>query len=128
MIGNRMAITAKAPRQEMMEFIGQHIDTHTKLELLLFWGKHPNTKFTLRTLRHALNENKVGVVERNLEDLAQSGVVNKHIHPRGGVFFGLAAVREIQGLVLELSKCSRHELNYCWNRADMGAWRPLENS
>ena len=128
MIGNRMAITAKAPGEEMMEFIGQHVDNSTKLELLLYWSKHPNTKFTLRTLRHALNENKIGVVERNLEDLARSGVVNKHVHPRGGVFFGLAAVREIQRLVLELSKCSRHELNYCSHHAEIRGWRLLENS
>ena len=127
-MGNQMVITARTPREEIMEFIGQHIDNSTKLDLLLYWSKHPNTKFTLRTLRYALNENKIGVVERNLEDLARSGVVNKHVHPQGGVFFGLAAVREIQTLVVELSKCSRHELNYCWNHADITEWRFSENS
>ena len=128
MAGNSMLIKTASPRQEVKEFIGQDVDSPTKLQLLLFWSRHPNTKFTVRTLKHALNEESVGLVERSLEDLTRSGLVNKHIHPHRDVFFSLTAVREIQRLVLEIAKCSRYELRSCCDLSGMAWYHPMGNS
>jgi hypothetical protein len=123
-----VAIRGETPTREVREFIGQHVDNPTKLQLLLFWGKHPDTKFTERTLRHALGEDTVGVVENNLEDLARCGLVEKHIHPHRDVYFSLATIRETRSVVIELSKCSQYELRRWHDLPWMRSYHPLRNS
>ena len=124
----QVVIRHEAPTQEVREFIGQHVDTPTKLQLLIFWGKHPDTKFTERTLRHALGEDAVGVVENNLEDLARCGLVKKHIHPHRDAHFSLATVRETRSVVIELSKCSQYELRRWRDLPWMRCFQPVRNS
>ncbi len=48
------------------------------LELLLFFYKHPKTRFSRLALVHALNIGKVYVVERALKRLVKDGQVILH--------------------------------------------------
>ena len=100
MIGNRMAITAKAPREEMMEFIGQHIDSPTKLELLLFWSKYRYSKFTSGVIAQALACNRADM-EEALESFIKAEVVEKHIW-QGLPFYSLTTNRDKRQGVLSL--------------------------
>jgi len=104
----------KVVGKEVVRFVEQHVDNPVKLEILFFWSRHPKAKFTLRTIVHILNRIRAWEIERNLEALAQSGLVRTYIQPSGGVFYGLEVVCDIQKHMLELAKCSWYELRCCF--------------
>jgi hypothetical protein len=48
------------------------------LELLQFFGKHPRTRFSRLALAHALNNGKLGVIDRALKRLVTDGAIILH--------------------------------------------------
>jgi DNA-binding IclR family transcriptional regulator len=54
-------------------------DNRVKNELLLFWGMHPNAKFAMSTICHALDCSKLDV-ERALKALAKAGLLDTDVH------------------------------------------------
>ena len=100
--------------EEVVRFMEEHVDNPTKLELLFFWSRHPKTRFTLRTITGFINGIRPSEIERNLESLTNSGLVSKWMPPSGGILYGIAGVYEVQAKMVELAKCSRYDLNYCF--------------
>lgn len=64
--------------ESLYRFLEQHGDSRVKRELLAFWGRHPNAKFSKRVLCYTLDCNKLDA-ERTLRAMVEAGLLDKHI-------------------------------------------------
>jgi len=66
--------------EKLSQFIKEYADDHCCLELLRFFGGHPNTRFSRLVVVHALNSNPGKLyTKRALRRLADKGVVRTYI-------------------------------------------------
>lgn len=70
-----------------------------KNDLLLFWGMHPNAKFAMATICHALDCSKLDV-ERVLEALTKAGLLDTEVH-NDVTLFSLSMDEERRRLIME---------------------------
>ena len=112
-----MVVMQNPVGEDTLQFLEQHGDNTTKLELLFFWSRHPHARFSLKAIARALETNsRVSDVGQALEALTTAGLVDKHIESEGLYFYSLAAERARKEPVLELSKCSLYEFKRCLAR------------
>ena len=79
-----------------------------KKELFLFWGMHPNTKFSRNTISYALDYNKIEL-DSTLKDMVEAGFVEAHIQ-NGETLYSLTTNEEVRRPILEFA---RHGYNWC---------------
>jgi hypothetical protein len=87
-----------------LQFINKHADTQLKMDLLFFWNKHPNAKFTLGAIALTLDYMRRADIEEALEALVASEFLEKHIH-HGLPFYCLTTDFKKREPILGLSTC-----------------------
>jgi DNA-binding HxlR family transcriptional regulator len=95
--------------EELLHFLSQYVDTHLKLDVLHFWGKYPNAKFSIGAITCALNKVRKIDLQQTVIALEREGLLQKHLH-NGTVLYSLTPDPERRGAVVKLSACSWREL------------------
>jgi len=90
-----------AIEENLYQFIRKYADEPLKMELLAFWGRHPNAKFNKLAIYHAQDSRKVDVC-RALEDMVEAGLMDAHIY-NGTPLYSLTTNEEKRRLVMKLS-------------------------
>jgi hypothetical protein len=90
-----------AIEEKLYQFIKKYADESLKMELLAFWGRHPNAKFAKLAIYHAQDGRKVYVC-RALEDMVEAGLVDTHIN-NGTPLYSLTMNEEKRRLVIKLA-------------------------
>ncbi|MBE0479833.1 MAG: hypothetical protein IBX68_02520 [Dehalococcoidia bacterium] len=62
---------------EIAAFFRQYAGDHLRMELLAFWSRHPNTRFTEAAIRCALDCSKQEMLKA-LASLVDAGIVERH--------------------------------------------------
>jgi len=88
-------------QEELYRFLEEHGNSRVKRELLAFWGRHPNAKFSRYAICFALD---CGKLEANsaLRALVDAGLVDNHTN-NGLTLYSLTENEEKRRLVLELA-------------------------
>jgi hypothetical protein len=86
---------------KLYQFIRKYADEPLKMELLAFWGRHPNAKFSKLAIYHVEDCRKVDVC-RALEDMGVAGLVDAHIY-NGTPLYSLTMNEEKRRLVMKLA-------------------------
>lgn len=95
-------------RKETMEMVTQfehtnnHAGTQLKSDLLYFWSRYPNAKFTLGVIAGALDRARKVDVEEALDALVTAEITEKHTQ-RGLPFYCLTTDPEKREPILRLS-------------------------
>ncbi|MBM2831337.1 MAG: hypothetical protein HW414_389 [Dehalococcoidia bacterium] len=87
----------------LTKFLIQHATSASKLGVLLFWSRHPQTKFTVDGIDLALETRKQDLRE-GLEALVEEGVVSKERTTTGVTLYSLTTEPQKREPVLELAK------------------------
>jgi DNA-binding GntR family transcriptional regulator len=74
-------------------------DNRVRNNLLLFWGMHPNAKFAVATICHALDCSKLDV-QRALGALAEAGLLDREVHNHV-TLYSLSTDEERRRLIME---------------------------
>jgi len=90
-----------AIEDNLYQFIRKYADKPLKMELLAFWGRHPNAKFAELAIYHAQDSRKVDVC-RALEDMVAAGLVDTHTH-NGTPLYSLTTNEEKRRLIMKLA-------------------------
>jgi len=96
-----MANCERAIEEKLYQFIRKYANEQLKMELLTFWGRHPNTKLSKLAIYHVQDCRKIDVC-RALEDIAEAGLVDTHIH-NGTLLYSLTTNEEKRQLVIKLA-------------------------
>jgi hypothetical protein len=96
-----MATGEIAIEENLYQFIRKYADKPLKMELLAFWGRHPNAKYSKLAIYHVEDCRKVDVC-RALEDMVEAGLVNAHMH-NGTLLYSLTTNEEKRRLVMKLA-------------------------
>jgi hypothetical protein len=105
-----------AIEDNLYQFIRKYADKPLKMELLAFWGRHPNAKFAELAIYYAQASRKVDVC-RALEDMVEAGLVDIHIH-NGTPLYSLTTNEEKRRLIMKLATLDWDQqqlaLRPCW--------------
>ncbi len=85
----------------LRQFIKEYCNNRSSLELLVFLGRHPCTKFSQLAIIHALDARKADIVEA-IQYLTDKGLVVTRTGESGLRFYSLAEDSPSRDLVLEL--------------------------
>ena len=100
-----MAISEIAIEEKLRQFIKDYADDKCCLELIRFFGRHPNTRFSHLATVHALTGQRL-YTDQALRRLVNSGVVKTYIEnnvPR----YSLSDDELLRSLVLALAELNR---------------------
>lgn len=86
------------------KFINNHADTQLKMDILFFWNKHPNAKFSLGAIARSLDCARRVDIEEALEALVSAEFLEKHMQ-QGLPFYCLSTDSQKRGPILGLSAC-----------------------
>jgi len=106
-----MAMPNVLSEEQLLRFLEKHVGDRLKTELLAFWGRHPNAKFTRGAIYCALDCTK-SEMEKGLKDMVETGLVDTCTH-NGVSFYSLTANEERRRAVIELASLDyweRHQL------------------
>src|SRR3990172_4669586 len=87
----------------LANFLVQHATSASRLGVLLFWSRHPQTKFTIDGIDLAVETRKQDIKE-GLEALVAEGVVSKEQTPTGVTLYSLTTEPQKREPVLTLAK------------------------
>ncbi len=104
-------VTQEIALDKLSQFIKEYDSDRFSLELLLFLGRHPRTRFSHLAIVHALNAWKVDI-ERALRRLKERGLVRTYSE-NGTSFYSLTEDESLCSPVLDLLK------------SDRGQWQPV---
>lgn len=112
--------TMTVPTQEELYcFLEEHGKNRVKRELLDFWSRHPDAKFSRYALCFALDCGKLEA-DRALRDMIDTGLVDKHAN-NGLTLYSLTRNNEEKRqLVLELGALSWDQWNIMIKRIVRG--------
>jgi len=96
-----VAVRSVLTEEQLLRFLEQYAGDRLKTELLAFWGRHPNAKFTRSAISCALDCKKLDM-DRALKDMVERGLVDMHKH-NGVTFYSLTANEERRRVALELA-------------------------
>ena len=74
-----MTVANDLIEEPLYRFLEEYGDNRVKRELLAFWGRHPNAKFSSRVLCYAVDCNWLDA-DRALKALVEAGLVATHIY------------------------------------------------
>jgi hypothetical protein len=92
-----------ATEDELFKFIEEYADKGCKAELLMFWARHPDTKFSkLAVCLHCDGTEACDA----LDDLVKTGLLDKNIR-NGTAIYSLTTKQEIRRSVIALTQYQR---------------------
>jgi len=103
-----MAMPNVLSEEHLLRFLEKQVGDLLKTELLTFWGRHPNAKFTRNAIYCALDCTKSDM-DTGLKDMVETGLVDTCTH-NGVPFYSLTANEERRRAVIELASLN------CWER------------
>lgn len=87
--------------ETLFQFVKEYAGDRLKVELLAFWGRHPNARFSRLAIRCALECGKSDI-NRTLKDMVEAGLLDIHTGC-GEVFYSLTADETKRQLALGLA-------------------------
>ncbi len=87
--------------ERLERFMRQSAGSALELDLLYFWSRHPNTRFSQSAIFHAMDGKKLDSL-RALDSLVTRGLLERQV-VNGVALYSLTADQEKRPLVLELS-------------------------
>jgi len=96
--------------EEMFSFLKKHEFAGLKLQLLIFWGKHPQTSFNLDGIAHVMEITRNHLMQL-LKELIDKGVINEQYCPSGIAHYSLNHDHEYSGLIKRLAQMDWSEIN-----------------
>ncbi len=85
----------------VLDFARRHANSWLKLDLLCFWGKYPNARFTVGIIARALGSERRADVEEALDSLVRDHLVDKRVD-KGQPFYSLAGDAGSRECVLQM--------------------------
>ena len=86
------------------QFVNSHADSQLKIDLLFFWNRHPNAKFTLGAIARSLDCGRRDDLEEAMEALVASDFLEIH-DQKGQPFYCLSSDSKKREPILGLSAC-----------------------
>ena len=94
-------VTQEAAIDKLSQFIKEYDGDQCSLELLLFLGRHPHTRFSRLVIVHALDARRVDI-DRALQHLINKGLVVMHAE-NGVPLYSLTEDESLRSLAIGLS-------------------------
>jgi len=107
-------ITREIAVDKLSQFMKEYDSDQCSLELLLFLGRHPRTRFSRLAIVHALNAWRLDI-ERALRRLGERGLVKTYTE-NGTSFYSLTEDKSLCSPVLDLLKTDSVNVNRCLNK------------
>jgi len=107
-------------QEELYHFLEEYGNNRVKRELLSFWGRHPEAKFSRYAICFALDCGKLEV-EKALRAMVDGGLVDNHTN-NGLTLYSLTKNEEKRRPVLELAALDWDQWNTMIKRIEQG-WR-----
>lgn len=96
-----MAMANVLSEEQLLRFLKQYAGDRLKMELLAFWGRHPNAKFARGAISCAL-DCKRSAMDRALKDMVATGLVDT-CKQNGVPFYSLTTNEEKRRAALQLA-------------------------
>lgn len=93
----------KETRMKLLQFVRSHGNSLGRFLVLQFWGKHPQTHFSLPCINGAVAGRKFDLKE-TMELLQEEGIVETQTTPRGVTLYCLTANPEKRNPVVALGQ------------------------
>ena len=102
-------MTAPSPlrEEELARFCGDYVGDLLGMELLAFWGRHPDCRFTIDAITCAMDAKRRNV-ERALHGLMERGLIITAVHYDTSLYY-LTDDETKRKPVLELAALGWHE-------------------
>lgn len=81
-----MLVEGLKTTSELIRFLEKHGNTSAKLQVLLFWGRHPRAKFTLDCIADALDARRLDLKEA-VETLVSEGIIERQSDNNGVTWY-----------------------------------------
>lgn len=103
-----MAAPHVSTEEEFLRFLGDCATDRLKRELLAFWGRHPNARFSRGVICCALDFARLDV-DRALKQMVETGLVELWTQNDSTPLYSLTTDEEIRHLALEAASlgCTR---------------------
>lgn len=95
---------------EIFSFIKKHEFVGLKLQLLIFWGKHPEASFNLDGIAHVMEITRNHLMEL-LKELIDKGIINEQYCSSGIAHYSLNHDHEYSGHIKRLAQMDWSEIN-----------------
>lgn len=102
--------------EQLLRLLEECARDRLKIELLAFWGRHPNARFSRGAISCALDCKKLSV-DRALKDMVETGLVDTH-SCNGVPVYSLTANEERRRPVIELASLGWDQLQLMVRRVD----------
>ena len=96
-----MATPSFLNEEFLSRFLQEHSDHRVKRELLLFWGMHPNAKFSRFAICYAVDSNKLDM-KMALRDMVEAKLLDARIY-NSVTLYSLTTNEDIRRLLLALA-------------------------
>jgi hypothetical protein len=102
-------MTAPSPlrEEELLRFCGDHVSDLLSMELLAFWGRHPNCRFTIDAVTCAMDAKRRNV-ERALNGLLAEDLIVTSVHNDTTLYY-LTPDETKRQPILDLAALGWHE-------------------
>lgn len=105
-------------QEELYRFLEEHGNNRVKRELLNFWGRHPDARFSRYAICFALDCGKLEA-EKALRAMVDAGLVDNHKN-NGLTLYSLTKNEEKRRRVLELAAVGWDQWNIMIKRMEQG--------
>lgn len=102
-------IQYRIANSRLFRFLEENNYIGMKLQLLLFWGRHPQAKLSLYTIATALDTAKLSL-RQAIEALAERGILNEQQDSNGLTTYSLSCDQQIQDYIKELARLDWSEI------------------
>jgi len=112
-----MLLNNLVENEKLVHFLEKYGDTSPKMQVLLFWGRHPRAKFTLDCIADALDARRLDLKEA-VETLVNEGIIEVQQSDNGVKWYSVNQKRRdyLEALTnLEWSEI-RYWKDYCSQR------------
>ncbi|MFC1925198.1 hypothetical protein ACFLW2_00700 [Chloroflexota bacterium] len=86
------------------QFVNRHADSQLKIDLLFFWNRHPNAKFTLGAIARSLDCGRRDDLEEAMQALVTAELLERHMQ-QGLPFYCLTTDSTKREPIVGLSSC-----------------------
>jgi hypothetical protein len=93
--------------QKLCEFVKEFGDDLSSLEMLLFFGRHPNARFNRTAVIHALSSRRSDT-GRTLKNLIDKNFVTTHAE-YGIMLYALTRQEPTRSLIIEMVNIDQHQ-------------------
>ncbi len=98
-----MNVTKTTPEEKLCQFTREYAgDQDCLLELIQFFGRYPNTRFSELAVIHALNGRRL-YTERALRHLVDKGVVKRY-RENNVYLYSLTEDESLRSLIIDLAR------------------------